>query len=76
MAQLPKNASDSITAELKSLDKIKNSLTYNNHYEVILKNNHIVLPKVYHKIAITLAHRGHQGIIKTKALLQSKTFFF
>ena len=33
---LPKNVSDSNTAELKSYDKIKNSLTYNNHHEVIL----------------------------------------
>ena len=53
---LPKNASDSITVELKSYEKIKNSLTYNNHHEVILKDNRIVLPKVYHKIAITLPH--------------------
>ena len=68
---LPKNASHSITAELKSYNKIKNSLTYNNHHEVILKDNCIVLPKVYYKIAITLAHQGHQGIIKTKALLRS-----
>ena len=35
-----------------------------------------MLPKVYLKIAITLAHHGHQGIIKTKALLRSKVFFF
>ena len=73
---LPKNASDSITVELKSYDKIKNSLIYNNHHEVILKDNCIVLLKVYHKIAITLEHQWHQGIIKTKALLRSKVFFF
>ena len=73
---LPKNASDSITVDLKSYDKIKNSLTYNNHHEVILKDNRIVLPKVYLKIAITLAHHGYQGIMKTKALLRSKVFFF
>ena len=35
-----------------------------------------MLPKVYHKIAITLAHQGHQGIVKTKTLLRSKVFFF
>ena len=73
---LPKNASDSITAELKSYDKIKNSLTYNNHHEFILKDNLIVLPKVYHNIAITLAQQGHQRIINTKAPLRSKVFFF
>ena len=35
-----------------------------------------MLPKVYQKFAITLAHQGHQGILKTKALLRSKVFFF
>ena len=35
-----------------------------------------MLPKVYHKIAITAAHQGHQGIVKTKTLLRSKVFFF
>ena len=66
---LRKNASDSITVELKSYNKIKKSLIYNNHHDVILKNNRTVLLKVYYKIAITLAHHGHQGIIKTKVLL-------
>ena len=49
---LPKNTSDPITVELESYDKIKN-----NHHEVILKDNGIVLPKIYHKIVITLAHQ-------------------
>ena len=39
---LPKNASDSIKVELKIYDKIKNSLTYNSHREVILKDDCIV----------------------------------
>ena len=47
-----------------------------NHHEVTLKDNRIVLPNVYHKIAITLAHQGHQGITKTKALLGNTVFFF
>ena len=33
------------------------------------------MPKFYHKIAIDLAHQGHQGIEKTKQLLRSKLFF-
>ena len=72
---LPKNASNSITDELKSYGKIKNSVTYNNHHEVILKDNRIVLANVYHKSAITLAHQGHQRIIKTKALSGSSFLF-
>ena len=50
---LPKNV------ELKCYDKVKNSLTYNNRHEVILKDNRIALPKMYHQIAIILTHQGH-----------------
>ena len=35
--RLWKTASDSITVELKSCEKIRESLTYNSHYEVILR---------------------------------------
>ena len=33
------------------------------------------MPQYDHKVAVTLAHRGHQGIEKTKTLLRSKVFF-
>ena len=39
------------------------------------KNNRIVLPRCYQSIATKLAHQGHQGITKTKALMRSKIFF-
>ena len=58
------------------MTKIQIILTYNNHHEFTLNDSRIVLPKVYHKIVITLAYQGHQGIIKTKALLRRKVFFF
>ena len=58
------------------MTKIQIILTYNNHHEFTLNDSRIVLPKVYHKIAITLAYQGYPGIIKAKALLRSKVFFF
>jgi len=37
--------------------------------------NQIVIPKSQQQRAIDLAHEGHQGIVKTKALLRSKVYF-
>ena len=34
-----------------------------------------ILPTCYHRIAVKLAHVGHQGIEKTKALLRTKIYF-
>ena len=47
----------------------------NDEHNIILKDNRIVLPKVYHGIAVKLAHQGHQGLVKSKSLLRSKSFF-
>ena len=48
-------------------------LALNYHQDgVILKDSCIILPKVYHKIVITLGQQVHQGIIKTEALLRGK----
>lgn len=43
--------------------------------DVILRQNWIVLPKVYQNLAIQLGHQGNMGIINTKSLLQSKVYF-
>ena len=34
-----------------------------------------MLPEIFHKTSVKLAHIGHQGIQKTKALMWSKVFF-
>ncbi len=49
------------------------SLAHNN--SVILKGNRIVLPEKLQQRAIDLAHSGHQGIVKTVALLREKVWF-
>ena len=61
--------------QLKQYRKIKNDLTVNDDDSLILKGNRIVLPRPYHAIAVKLAHVGHLGIEKTKALLRSKIYF-
>ena len=42
---------------------------------ILLRSNRIVMPTTLQKRAIELAHRGHQGITKTKALIRSKVWF-
>ena len=49
-------------------------MTVNIQYNIILKDNCIVLPTTYHRTAVKLAHVGHQGVQK-KALIRSKVFF-
>ena len=42
---------------------------------LLLKDTKIVIPKSLQSQVIALAHEGHQGITKTKALLRSKVWF-
>lgn len=42
---------------------------------IVLKANCIVIPSSLQDQVIKLAHQGHQGVTKTKALLRSKTWF-
>ena len=63
------------TKTLKYYRRLQNELTVSANNNLLLKGHRIILPQYYHKIAVTLAHRGHQGIEKTKTLLRSKVFF-
>ena len=47
---------------LKQYQKFKELLTVNIQYDIILKDNCIVLPTVFHRTA----HVGHQGVQKQK----------
>ena len=42
---------------------------------VLLRGNRIVVPVALRKTVISLAHEGHQGIVKTKHLLRSKVWW-
>ena len=47
----------------------------NDTGDLVLRENWIVLPFIYENLAVNLAHAGHLGLTKTKALLRSKVFF-
>jgi transposase InsO family protein len=42
---------------------------------VLLRGNRIIVPKNLRLRTVRLAHQGHQGIVKTKALIRSKVWF-
>lgn len=42
---------------------------------VLLRDNRIVIPKSLQKQVVDIAHEGHQGVIKTKALMREKVWF-
>ncbi|CAB3989654.1 Transposon Tf2-9 poly [Paramuricea clavata] len=42
---------------------------------VILRNSQIVIPKSFRSRVLSIAHEGHQGIVKTKMLVRSKVWW-
>uniref|UniRef100_A0A8C4NCD8 Gypsy retrotransposon integrase-like protein 1 n=1 Tax=Eptatretus burgeri TaxID=7764 RepID=A0A8C4NCD8_EPTBU len=67
---------DAATEALVSLRAVKDELTVTND-DVILRGSRLVQPAVLHTRAIVnfIAHEGHQGLTKTKALIRSKVWF-
>ena len=52
--------------QLDSLLKVKDELTVNSAANLILRGSRIVIPTALQQRATSLAHEGHQGIVKTK----------
>ena len=46
----------------------------NSDSDVILHGNRIIIPTLQQR-AISIAHEGHQGLVKTKKLLREKIWF-
>ena len=61
--------------DLKLFGKAKDNFTVNHNNNVILCGNRIVIPTSLQNRAMVLAHKGHQGIVKTKKLLREKYGF-
>ena len=66
---------DADSAELKLFKRVKDELTVNNETNIILRDNCIVVPTVLRNKAISIAHEGHQGLVKNKQLLREKIWF-
>ena len=50
----------------------RNELTFIGH--VILRGARIVMPQALRKRVVSLAHQGHQGVVKTKERLRTKAW--
>ena len=62
-------------AVYNAMEKVKDELTVCLTYDIILRGTRIVIPEDMQKHVVDLAHEGHQGIVKTKALLREKVWF-
>ncbi|CAF0746058.1 unnamed protein product [Brachionus calyciflorus] len=62
------------SVEIKKFQSVIESLTVTNN-GLILKNNQLVIPSSLQQKVVNIAHEGHLGIAKTKALLREKVWF-
>lgn len=59
---------------LKPFAFVKAELTVDDS-DLILRGSRIIIPEALQTRVLTLAHEGHQGIVRTKALLREKVWF-
>lgn len=60
---------------LKQFRQVSSELTTSHASDIILRGTRIVIPTALQDRVLQLAHEGHQGIVKTKALLITKVWF-
>ena len=63
------------TAELRAYELLKQELSLTPEADLIIRENRLVIPTKLRQQVISLAHEGHQGLIKTKKLLREKVWF-
>ena len=60
-------------SELSRYEQVKEQLTCTD--TVLLKSDRLVVPAMLQERIVDIAHEGHLGIVKTKALLREKVWF-
>ncbi len=58
----------------RTYERLKDELTFGTTTQVIIRGTKLVIPKEQRRV-VDLAHEGHQGITKTKALLPEMVWF-
>ena len=61
--------------EFRLLERVKDELAVSTSGNLILRGTRIVIPKSLREHVVSLAHEGHQGLVKTKSLLREKVWF-
>ena len=54
---------------LQALKHVQHELSTNSNGTLLLKGSQIILPATLEQRVLTLAHEGHQSVVKTKQLL-------
>ncbi len=72
---LPPEYQDIDRTELNLFKHVKDELTVNDQSNIILRGHRIIVPTSLREKAISIAHEGHQGLVKTKQLLREKVWF-
>ena len=54
---------------------IRDEIAVDNNNEVIFRGTRIIIPATLQTRIVKLAHTGHQGLAKTKALLRQYAWF-
>ena len=73
--KLPQQFQDADRTELNRFKQVRHDLTVNDQTNIILRGRRIVVPAALRDKAISIAHEGHQGLVKTKQLLREKIWF-
>ena len=55
---------------------LRQELSASPDYDLLLSDTRIVIPSSLQQNVVDLAHMGHQGIVKTKALWREKVWFY
>ena len=61
-------------AELRTYELLKQELSLTPEADLIIRGNRLVIPTKLQQQVISLAHEGHQGLVKTKKLLREKVW--
>ena len=75
LGKLPQQFKDADIKDLRMFKRVKDELTVHEQPNVILRSSRIVIPNALRDRAISIAHEGHQGLVKMKQLLREKVWF-
>ena len=67
------NYKDDVT--IQPYYRVRQELTVTDDNNALLRGTKLVLPTTLREKSVTLAHSGHQGIVKTKQLIREKIWF-
>jgi hypothetical protein len=69
----PWSATDS--QDIKSYHAVRDELTISDDGDLVLRGTRLVIPRSLQDRIMDIAHEGHQGVVKTKALLREKVWY-